>query len=164
MSFQTLRGILPGLSCYKDNLLYMKETSEERTDGLSQWDEESHTFQAGWTCNGKYQSSQEGWLCPFLVRMSQGELHQSEGSLSWVYNNRLGGTHQILKRCMRLNPAGADWKGFSPLFFEQWDACCCWNLVWLQSSCAALEGSHCHCEKEIKALLIYTAPLRYQDD
>lgn len=25
MSFQTLRGILPGLSCYKNNLLYMKE-------------------------------------------------------------------------------------------------------------------------------------------
>lgn len=55
-------------------------------------------------------------------------------------------------------------EGFSPLFFAQGGARCCWNLVWLQSSCAALEVSRCHCEKEIKALLIYSAPLRYQDD
>lgn len=33
MSFQTLRGILPGLSCYMSNLLYMKDV--EGTGGLS---------------------------------------------------------------------------------------------------------------------------------
>lgn len=51
--------------------------------------------------------------------MGQGEIPQSEGRLPWVYNNRLGGTHQILKQWMGLNPPSADWKGFSPLFFAQ---------------------------------------------
>lgn len=48
MSFQTLRGILPGLSRSECNLLYMKETDDWGMGGLSQRDEEeSKTFQAG---------------------------------------------------------------------------------------------------------------------
>lgn len=70
----------------------------------------------------------------------------------------LGGTHQVLEWRVRLNPPPQRWKGFSPFGFAQGGVGTLLPAPWgLQSSCAALEGSRCRCEREVTAPLIYKA-------